>query len=111
MMTTIGDGDTLRRFFASGTGGGLSSEVRIMKMMSRTSSTSVNGVMLIVDITSSSGPDPTSAIAASLLRDESDVVVAGRARRVEYLDDRVVLRVRVGDERDVRRIALGDMRL
>src|SRR5579863_3555996 len=108
MMITSGDGDTLSRFFASGTGGGFNSDVRIMKMMSRTSSTSVKGVMLMVDITSSSGADPISAMlfARSLLRHEADVVVTCLARSVEDLDDRVVLGVHVGDQRDVLQVPL-----
>src|SRR5579864_422599 len=101
---------TLTRFFASGTAGGFNSDVKIMKMISKTSSTSVNGVMLIVDITSSSGADPTTditfAFSLALFGHEPDVIVAGFARSVQDLDDGVVARIRVCDQRNVRGVAL-----
>src|ERR1700694_2116081 len=62
IIITRGDCVTLILFLASGTGGGFNSDVKIMKIMSSTSSTSVNGVMLMVDITSSSGADPITDI-------------------------------------------------
>src|SRR5579872_527554 len=117
MISTSGEFVTLTRFLASGTAGGFKREVKIMKMMSNTNSTSVKGVMLMVDMTSSSGAAPTTDIefafslrgsnsARLLLRDEPDVVVAGLPRRIQDLDDRVVARVLVGDQRHVRRVPL-----
>src|SRR5580704_8515368 len=107
MITAIGEFCTLSLLSASGTGGGFSSEVKIIKMMSRTNNTSVNGVMLMVDITSSSGLDPTIDISnTSLLRHEADVVIICRTCRVEDLDDGVITCGRVGDQRDMREIAL-----
>ncbi len=67
MITTSGDCVTLILFLASGTGGGFNKEVKIMKMISSTNSTSVNGVMLMVDITSSSGDEPTTDMCAPSL--------------------------------------------
>src|ERR1700693_6555625 len=54
MITTICEALTLSVFLASGSRGSLVTAAGMMKMMSRTSTTSVNGVMLIVAITSSS---------------------------------------------------------
>src|SRR5579872_5964895 len=107
MIMTSGEFVTLILFFASGTGGGFNSEVRIMKMMSNTNSTSVNGVMLMVDMTSSSGLEPmTDMRAPPLLGHEADVIVAGRARCVQNLDDRVVARVLVRQQRHVGGVPL-----
>src|SRR5271166_5302191 len=80
-------------------------DARMIKMIKRTSSTSVNGVMLIVAITSSS---PAPVETAILRRHEPDVFNAGQARRVENADDRCIGRLGVSRDRDVNFAAAAD---
>src|ERR1700694_1622027 len=113
MINTSGEFVTLTLFCASGTAGGFKSDVKIMKMISSTSNTSVNGVMLIVGMTSSSGAAPTTDIvfafrlcAYVLLRHEADRIISGRAGRVSDLSARVVAGGALCHKRYVGRVSL-----
>src|SRR5271156_213473 len=89
---------TLSVLCASGNFGSLVTDARMMKMMRRTSSTSVKGVMLIVDMTSSS---PELVETAMLRGHKADVVEIGLLCGVENPNDRAVRRLRIRGNRNM----------